>query len=267
MLKMGHKRFVSLTFDVDGETLWGSRDEENWNRPVTLSHGEYGPKVGVPRILKLLNRYSIKSTFFIPGWIIENYEETIKQINGDGHEIGHHGYLHEHPHTLSPDKEKEVLMLGIKKIKKAIGKEPVGYRSPAWEFSPYTLKYLKEFNFKYSSNMMDNDKPYMHQNGIVEMPVNWMLDDAPFFIFNPRLTGRLIQPTDSIFEIWKAEFSALYEEEKPFILTLHPQIIGRAHRVKHLENFIQFILKHENIEFVTLEKLAQVQQNKNDAEF
>jgi peptidoglycan/xylan/chitin deacetylase (PgdA/CDA1 family) len=259
------KVYVSLTFDVDGETLWTSRDEANWKRPVALSHGAYGPKIGVQRILNLLKKYSIKSTFFVPGWIIEQYPNEINQIVNDGHEIAHHGYLHEYPDTLEPEKEREILELGIDIIKNLTGKSPTGYRSPAWEFSPQTLAYLKELNFQYSSNMMDNDEPYIHENGIVELPVHWLMDDAPFFMFHPRLTGRVLHPTSAVFETWQSEFSALHQEGKSMVLTFHPQIIGRAHRVAYLESFIQYIFTHTNVEFTTADHLATITKDRHSS--
>ncbi|WP_060679295.1 polysaccharide deacetylase family protein [Virgibacillus halodenitrificans] len=179
------KRYVALSFDVDGETLWTSRDEGNWKRPVALSHGAYGPKTGVKRILNLLHKHSIKSTFFIPGWIIETYTDEMKQIVKHGHEVGHHGYLHEYPHTLDVKEEKQIIEKGIHIIEGLTGKKPKGYRSPAWEFSSNTLNLLAEYNFLYSSNMMDADDPYIHLNGVVEIPVQWLMDDAPFFMFHP----------------------------------------------------------------------------------
>lgn len=258
MISMQENVYVALTFDLDGETLWTSRDKENAKRPVALSHGAYGPKVGLERIIKLLDQFSIKSTFFIPGWIIEQYPKEVGGIVEQKHEIGHHGYLHEYPDTLSPEEERSILTKGIDIIETLTGKKPSGYRSPAWEFSMETLYLLKEMNFLYSSNMMDNDEPYIHENGIAEMPVQWLMDDAPFSMFHPRVPGRSIQSTAAVFTMWKEEFSALYEEGKPTILTFHPQFIGRPHRVKHLKEFIEFVLEHPNVRFVTLEELAQL---------
>jgi peptidoglycan/xylan/chitin deacetylase (PgdA/CDA1 family) len=260
---LDEKRYVVLSFDVDGETLWVARDQENWNRPLTLSQGKYGPKVGLPRILNLLDKYNIPATFFVPGWIIENYKDEIKEVVARGHELGHHGYLHEWPDLMDPDKEREVMELGIDRILGISQKKPAGYRSPAWEFSSKTMEYLKEYGFLYSSNYMDNDEPYIHPNGLVELPVQWYLDDAPFFLYALRLPGRTIHPPSNVLETWMEEFSALYEEKKPLVLTLHPQIIGRAYRTKLLEKFIQFVRQHPNTEFVTAEKLAQITLQKN----
>lgn len=214
--------------------------------------------MGLDRILKLLSKHSIKSTFFVPGWIIEKYPKEIMNILNDGHELAHHGYIHEYPDTLQEEKEREILERGIEIIQSFSGYKPLGYRSPAWEFSSQTLRLLKEYGFLYSSNMMDDDYPYIHSNGIVELPVQWLLDDAPFFMFHPKMNGRLIQSTKQVFEIWKEEFAALYEENIPTVFTFHPQLIGRAHRIKRLDELIKYIKSHKNTEFTTLAKLAKM---------
>jgi peptidoglycan/xylan/chitin deacetylase (PgdA/CDA1 family) len=250
-------RCVVLSFDVDGETLWTAREALNWDRPVTLSQGAYGPKVGLARILKLLATYKIPATFFVPAYIIEKYQGKIQAVVDAGHEIGHHGYLHEWTDSLNADQEREVLEIGIERIKMLTGKKPAGFRSPAWEFSPKTLEYLAEYEFLYSTNMMDNDEPYIHDNGLVELPVQWYLDDAPFFLYSVRLPGRTLHPSQNALNTWIEEFDALYEEGKPLVLTLHPQVVGRAYRVKMLEKFIQHVRKYPDVEFVTGEELAR----------
>jgi peptidoglycan/xylan/chitin deacetylase (PgdA/CDA1 family) len=154
---------VLLTFDVDAESLWISRDPNHAKKPVIMSQGRYGVTSALPRILKLLKTYNIPSSFFVPGWVIERHSEAIKQIVNEGHEIGHHGYLHEWPDTLNYEQEKEIMEKGIDIIQKLTGSRPKGYRSPAWEFSPNTLEFLKEYGFVYSSNMMDSDEPYIHE--------------------------------------------------------------------------------------------------------
>lgn len=183
---------VVLTFDVDGETLWIARDPKNWERPVTLSQGQYGPKVAVPRILKLLDKYDIKATFFIPGYIMDTYPEMAKAVHQAGHEIAHHGYYHEWPENFaSEEEERQSFERGIEAIQKITGQKPAGYRSPAWEFSPWTIKILQDLDFLYSANMMDNDAPYIH-HGLVELPVQWCLDDAAFWLYSSKIPGKTI---------------------------------------------------------------------------
>ncbi len=250
---------VLLTFDVDGETLWISRNPDFAQKPVIMSQGRYGVVTGLPRILQLLKKYGIPATFFVPGWIIENHQANIAEIIENNHEIGHHGYLHEWPDTLSYDEEKSILEKGIEIIERLTGDKPRGYRSPAWEFSPNTLNFLQEYGFLYSSNFMDRDDVYVHEGtGLVEIPVQWHLDDAPFFLFNSRLPGgRAIQPIEPVLEIWKSQFDFAYETGTPFVLTCHPQLMGHPYRIKKLESLIAYIRQHESVEFMTCEQLAR----------
>jgi len=244
-----------LTFDVDGESLWLNRDAANQHRAVTLSQGRYGPKVGVPRILRLLDKYQIKATFFVPGWIAENHPEMVAQIDAGGHEIGHHGYLHEWPDRIgSEEREEELLLKGIEILEKMTGKRPLGYRAPGWEFSRYTLALLSKHGFTYSSNMMDAESPYIHRLGeesppVVELPVQWLIDDSAYALFNLQIPGGKQRPNSELFEIWSEEFDGLYEEGGCFVLTMHPQIIGRPSRTKMLERLIQHVSERPGVVF------------------
>lgn len=272
---MKKKMPVLLTFDVDGETLWLSRDPENIKFPVLLSQGRYGPETGVPRILRLLKKYDIKSTFFIPGFIADKYPDMIASIDGAGHEIGNHSWSHTHPSAMA-DKaaEKEEYMKSSDLIEKLTGKRPVGYRSPAWEFSPNTVDILEEMGFDYSSNMMNTDsvshlKVDGRQTGIVELPIHWVLDDAAYWLFSPRIAGKSMQPLESVEYYWKEEFKGFYEEftsandsDICYILTCHPQIIGRPARSRALENLIKYIMEHPDVEFMTAGELAFRFRNK-----
>lgn len=247
---------VGFTFDVDGETLWISKDPENENRTGVLSQGVYGPKVGVPLILDLLKRYAIAATFFIPGWIVERYPHIVEQIHHGGHEIGHHGYKHEWPDSKNPALEQEVLFKGISAIQKIIAERPCGYRSPAWELTPNTLNFLKAEGFLYSSNLMDDFVPYMHPQGIVELPVQWLLDDAPFFLFQTRIPSRPISPAESVLKAWQEEFHGIYHYGGFFNLAMHPQFIGRPGRLIMLEKMIQRILSYPDVWIAPLKIVA-----------
>lgn len=252
---------VMLTFDLDAETLWLSRDPNNAQRPVTLSQGHYGAKVGAPRILDLLEKYDIRATWFIPAWTVEKYADLVRRIAAAGHEIGHHGDLHEWPETLGPEREREVMERGLHVIEKVTGQRPVGYRSPAWEFSPTTLRYLLEYKFLYSSNFMDDDAPYVHQvdgkpTGLVELPVGWHIDDAPFALYNVRIPGRNIHAPSAILEIWQEEFAGLYDEGKPLVLTMHPQLM-RPFRARLLEEFIRFAAGFPGVAFERCRDVAE----------
>lgn len=253
---------VMLTFDLDAETMWTSRDAKNRERPVVLSQGAYGWKVGMPRILDMLDRYGIKVTFFIPGLVIEQRWALCEDVLKRGHEIAHHSWSHAWIIGLSPEEEREEMERGLEIITRLTGKPPAGWRSPAAEFSPITMPLLLEKGFRYSSNFFDDDSPYLHVvdgkvTELVEFPFAWVLDDAPFFQYSITLPGRTLQPPSAALESWRAEFDTLYREDRAFTLAMHPQIIGRGSRLVALEGLIQYILGHPKVWFARCDQVAE----------
>lgn len=254
---------ILLTFDLDAESAILARDPADAHRPVTLSRGQYGPKRGLPRLLALLRREQIPATFFVPGWVVEHYPAAVDAILQEGHELAHHGYHHIPPANQSPEEEEAALVAGSEAIRRASGQAPVGYRSPSWEFSAITLLLLERYGFRYSSNCMDDDRPYIHQRdgqatGLVELPVQWLLDDFPFFGVNPQ-RGMLGQtPPEVAYAAWSAELAGLAREEGScFVLTMHPQLIGRASRVLLLERLIRFARALGPMAFLRCRDLAE----------
>jgi peptidoglycan/xylan/chitin deacetylase (PgdA/CDA1 family) len=254
---------ILLTFDVDGETLWLSRDKVNPIGPVMRSQGAYGPKVAVPRILELLKEYDIKSTFFVPGWIADHYGQVCESILRGGHEVAHHGYLHEWPNRTPPEEEKDSFLRALRSLERITGRSPVGYRAPGWEFSDITLDLLLESGFLYSSNMMDGDAIYEHSRdgkptGLIELPVSWVLDDAAYFMFGLTTSGYAIANARQVEEIWTDEFDGLLAENKNnvYVLTLHPQIIGRPSRLMMLERLIKHMRSKSGALFRTCQEAA-----------
>lgn len=252
---------VLLTFDLDCETMWTSRDPANADRPIILSQGAYGWKVGLGRVLGLLARHEIHATFFVPGLVIDQHPQTIDSILGGGHEVAHHSWSHRWIVTMSEAEEREEMERGFEIIRRTTGQPPRGYRSPAAEFSPITLSLLQEYGFGYSSNYFDDDSPYVHHiNGrisnIVEFPFHWVLDDAPFFNYSITLPGRTMQAPSAVLEAWKLEFDLLYAEDRAFVLAMHPQIIGRASRLAALERLVLHIREHANVWFARCDHVA-----------
>jgi peptidoglycan/xylan/chitin deacetylase (PgdA/CDA1 family) len=241
-----------LTFDLDAETMWTARDPSFASRPVMMSQGAYGWKVGAPRILALLERYGVKATFFIPGLIIDQRPALMERILAGGHEIAHHSYTHRWILTLTPDEEREEMEKGIESIVRTSGQRPRGWRSPAAEVSPITMPMLVKEGFSYSSNFFDDDSPYLHTvegklSRIVELPFRWVLDDAPFFQYSIALPGRTLQPPSSVLEAWRSEFDVLYAEERMMMVAMHPQLIGQPSRLKALEGLIEHALSHSDV--------------------
>lgn len=178
----GARCAVLLTFDFDAESAWLSRDPAVAERPGILSQGRYGGRVGVPRILELLDREEVRATFFIPGWVAEQYPNETRAIRDAGHEIAHHGYLHERARPDDPDAERRAFAQGLQALEQVAGIRPLGYRSPGWDLTPITLDLVRQAGMLYSSNLMDGAWPYRHRHpegDIVELPVQWLLDDAP----------------------------------------------------------------------------------------
>ncbi|MEQ9642273.1 MAG: polysaccharide deacetylase [Alphaproteobacteria bacterium] len=253
---------VMLTFDLDAETMWTARDPKNAERPVVMSQGAYGWKVGMPRIMDLLDRYGIQATFFIPGLVIEQRWALCEEVLRRGHEIAHHSWSHRWIVNLSPEEEREEMDRGLEIIQRLTGRPPAGWRSPAAEFSPITLPMLLEKGFRYSSNMMDDDTPYLHVHDgavtdLIEFPFAWVLDDAPFFQYSITLPGRTMQAPSAVLEAWKAEFDTLFAENRAFTLAMHPQIIGRGSRIVALEGLIQYIQQHNNVWFARCDEAAE----------
>lgn len=241
-----------LTFDLDAETLWTARDPNNAERPIVMSQGAYGWKRGVWRVLELLAKYDLRSTFFIPGLVVEQRPEVVEGILEGGHEIAHHSYSHTWILKLTPDQEREEMEKGIEAIEKATGRKPRGWRSPAAEFSKVTLGLIEEYGFDYSSNFFDDDEPYLleidrRQTDIVELPFRWVLDDAPFFNYSITLPGRTMQAPSALLEAWKAEFDCLYAEGRMMMIGMHPQIIGQPSRLTVLEGLIKHALAHPGV--------------------
>ena len=253
---------VMLTFDLDAETLWTARDPKNAERPIVLSQGRYGWKVGAGRILELLDRYRIRSTFFVPGLVIQQRPWVVEDILRRGHEVAHHSWSHAWIVNLSPEQEREEFEKGIEIIERTTGRKPVGWRSPAAKFSLITLKLLQEYGFRYSSNFFDDDSPYLHEvdgklTDIVEFPFAWVLDDAPFFLYSITLPGRTMHPPSSVLEGWVDEFDTLYREDREFVLAMHPQIIGRPSRITMLEKLIKHILERPGVWFARCDEVAE----------
>ncbi len=251
---------VGLSFDFDAET--NALRDSNFS-PGVLSQGEYAARVGIPRILALLDKYRIPATFFVPAVTALLHQDSIKLILSKGrHEIGIHGWIHERNSLLSEDEERELMKMSFETLKNLTGKTPVGIRTPSWDFSPSTLKIIKELGLIYDSSLMADDRAYEildegKPSGIVELPVEWIMDDYPYFGFERFSPIRPLISPDDVLAIWSAEFDKAYEEGTMFILTMHPKIIGHRSRILMLEKLIQHILSRKNVWFATHEEIAR----------
>ena len=244
---------VLLGFDIDGVSSAINRDPDSANLPSLMSMREYGPSVATPRILDMLARYDIPASFYVPGYVAETHPDLVKDIHARGHEIAHHGYMHEPPATLTRDQEAEVLDKGIEILGGLTGQPPVGYRSPSWELSEHSLELLADRDFLYDSSLMGDDVPYIvnvDDRALVEIPVHWELDDAPYFNYAPSLGARFPMASPGhVYDVWSSGFEGAYHYGRAFILTMHPYVIGRPGRLRMLERLIRYIQEFPAVRF------------------
>jgi len=257
-----HRRIaVSFTFDFDAESAWlGGFKVDS---PSALSRGAYGANEGVPRILRLLDRYNLPATFFIPGDTADRHPDETRAIVNAGHEIGHHGYLHEAPHLLNLEEERTMIERGLEALQRITGKRPRGYRSPSWELSTSTFRLLEEYGFEYDASLLGADRPHWvrdgdRQTGLVEVPSAWELTDSGHFMMVPSAGLPGGKAPSHVEEVWREDFDGLYEEggDVCFVLTMHPQIISRPHRMRLLERMIRHIEQHDDVWIAQMGEIA-----------
>jgi peptidoglycan-N-acetylglucosamine deacetylase len=272
------KHLVCIGFDFDAVSGFISR---GLTTPTPMSRGEFGP-VAVPRILELLRRYEVPSTWFVPGHTLETYPRESSLVVEAGHEIGHHGYTHVPPSDLTREQEEDGLVRGNEQIRKLTGKNARGYRSPSWDLSANSVELLLKHGFVYESSMMGNDySPYRVRQGdvitlespmvfgaatpLIEMPVSWTLDDYPHFEFLRTKASILpgLMNANSVLDNWVNDYAYMQQYINWGVLTytFHPFVIGRGHRMLVLEKLLQ-TLRAGGVEFCTMENAAAAYDTK-----
>ena len=264
----GKKSAAAFTFDVDAESavLWNAPG--NANRMSVMSHQAYGPLVGVPRLLRMLDHHQIRSTFFVPGYTAHRYPGVVRDIARAGHEIAHHGYMHEQPSAMDLSSQINNLDRGLDALDDVAGVRPVGYRAPMWDLSWETPALLAERGFLYDSSLMDADMPYElsltpgSEQSIVEIPIQWALDDWEQYCFLPDISGSgLIETPAKARELWTSEFEGLHADGGCWVLTNHPFLSGRPGRARQLSELMGEIVATPGVWIASLEEIAQHTRN------
>lgn len=256
----GARVAVSFSFDFDTEPVWIGFQEQS--SPSYMSRGEYGARAGMPRVFKLLKKHDLPATFFIPAMSMELHPEVIKElIKHPRYEIGFHSYVHENPLRLTEPEERKVYARAMEIFMKHVGRKPTGFRSAAWDLSESTIKIVREMGFIYESSMMSDDRPYQlmsngEDTGLVELPVEWILDDWPLFQISWPSKHVAIRNAEDVYSIWKDEFDGAYEEGTLFILTMHPQVIGHRYRMAMLDRLVTYMKSKPGVWFATHEEIA-----------
>jgi peptidoglycan-N-acetylglucosamine deacetylase len=250
---------VALSFDCDHETI-PLRDAET--SPGKLSQGEYGSRVGARRILDLLERYAVPSTFFMPAVSALLHPEEAREYVERGHEIALHGWIHERNMLLEPAIERDLAFRSAEALERITGQRPVGLRTPSWDFSDATLSVVRELGLLYDSSLMADDEPYEiladgEPTGLIEIPVEWIRDDAPYFSMDRYTALRPYTSPRAVLTIWRDEFDRAYAEAGMFQLTMHPHVIGHRSRMTILAELIDYISDRKDVWWATHAQIAE----------
>ena len=238
----GVRAAAMFTFDLDAEAVMLADHPEVVDYLDVIAHQRYGPKVAVPRILRLLERQRLRTTFFVPGWVAENWPDVVRSVRDAGHEIGHHGYMHESVRGVDEATEERYLVRGLEALDSVLGVRPTGYRAPSWDMNYRTPELLARHGFLYDSGLMDSDHPYALAAGertLVELPVHWSLDDWNRYNYVPGYASSPILAPSVAVAAWAEELDAMVEIGGLFNLTMHPFVTGRPARAAALEGLIE----------------------------
>lgn len=221
-----------------------------------LAWGEFGRRVGVPRVLEVLRRHDVPASFFVPAVCAMIDPDEPRRIRDSGHDVGMHGWIHENNSLLDAATERELMLRARDVLEQASGEAPVGFRSANWDLSPYTIEIVAELGLLYDSSLMADEAPYEllldgRPTGLVEVPVEWLRDDAVYLLFNRNPPTRPWMSPEDVFAIFKRELHAAWQEGGVFQLVMHPFVIGYRSRIWILEALIEHARAMGGVWFAT----------------
>lgn len=263
----GRRCAAVLSFDFDAESpyLWNHRDALG-SQLGELEQRRFGPRQGVYRILDFLTAVELKASFYVPGWVVDRHPEPLHAIADAGHEIALHGYLHERVDDLDRAAVEETLARALEAFERAGLPRPAGYRSPSWEMTPEALAAVQSFGLEYDSSLMGYDHPYW-MGELVEVPVQWMLDDAPYYRYAGRGDTRPPVSPSTVVEGWARELDGMERYGGLFMLTMHPWMSGRAGRLLALERLVEERRRNEGIWWATAAEVAAHHRSAHPSDF
>ncbi len=258
----GARCAVCFAFDLDAESLLHLYYPEDAARRVTLSSSlRYGPRIAVPRLVEIWRHFRLRQTVYVPGWCVETYPDAVALLVEAGHEIGHHGYLHERPNQLTRDDEARVLDRGIEAIAKLTGRPPAGYRCPSGAFSAHTLPLLLERGFAYDASLGGDDVPYLLEapdgRRLIELPSDHALDDWPQYVHAKEFAMAMtIQAPERAMEVFRAEFDAAWAHGGLWSAIWHPFVSGRLARAQAMVGLIEHMRAKGDVWFATMAEIG-----------
>ena len=257
----GARCACAITFDMDADSLIQvARPQDGYDRLYPISMGRYGPTVAIPRILETYRKLGLKQSFFVPGWCMERYPDAVEAILQGGHEIGHHGWIHEDPVTTRGADQAEAFERAMEAHQRIVGRKPAGYRAPVYNVTQQVIDLMIAHGMQYDSSMMADDIPYLletSEGALWEMPVHWGTDDWPPFAHYDEIGYMMpvASPSRGLSGFWE-EFEAQYEAGGFWMLIVHPFLTGRLARWREVERRLRHILENFNVWFAPLEEIA-----------
>jgi peptidoglycan/xylan/chitin deacetylase (PgdA/CDA1 family) len=257
--KDGARCAVAFSFDSDHET---NELREGGKSIGRMAWGQYGNRVCIPRILKLLAKYGVPASFYVPAVVALIYPDEQRRLIAEGHEVAMHSWIHELNSVLSYDDERDIMLRSRDTLEKITGVRPVGMRTASWDFSPHTLRIEKEMELLYDSSLMADEDCYEllmdgEPTGVVELPVEWVRDDAVYFLMHRFQGLRPYTPPTDVFDIFRREFDAAYEEGGVFQLTMHPHVSGYRSRIWILEELIRHAQSKPGVWFASHRQVVE----------
>lgn len=256
--RRGAAAVAAISFDVDAESPILAVSEDYATHLSSMSHQAYGPRVGIPRILELLARIELRSTFFFPGVTARRWPHALDAVLEAGHEVALHSDQHRPLVHLSEAAQEEDFGAGLETLER-LGAEPRGYRAPLWQQTMHTLELVAEAGLVYDSSLMDDDRPYRIGPAcdVAELPVHWALDDWEQYAFLPEPdVGQLIQAPSKVLELWTGELDAMRTTGSLCLVCCHPFLTGRPSRLRAVEQFVEFARNRGDVELLTCGEIA-----------
>ncbi len=256
--KDGARCAVALSFDSDHETIELRFGGASYGK---MSQGQYGARRGTPRIMSLLERHGVPATFFMPAVSAILHPQEARSVVAAGHELGIHSWIHEFNSRLDHATERELALRAAETLETISGRRPVGIRTASWDFSPFTLKIIREMGLLYDSSLMADDEPYElldqgEATGIVELPVEWIRDDAIYFNMDRMAALRPYTGPETVLDIFRRELDMAHAEGGLCLLTMHPHHIGHRSRIFILDEIIRHAKTLPGVWFATHEEIA-----------